>query len=452
MSVGSRFRERKTPAPAGNRITLGVFHLVLDEPPSEKGRILSESTLMSTSDTTPLLIERTWDRTNPGPPYLTGGSFVSVKASLPHHDLKAYGTYRGDPSSWSHTPTWKGHWKYVGGFGSPNFNADTYTLSTYVDIGLDQSVVSPWFPSMTTLGSQAYAKLRPQIPKAGLGIMLAEARDLPRMMQTTSRGFHDLWSSMGGSSSSKSMLPKKTANHFLNAQFGWVPFLGDISSMYDVYNNSGKYLRQLAKDNNTWVRRLRTEKIIESEQVLSTFPNLRVNPGPLGTNWLTVFTDATSKLILRTSTQVWYEGAFKYYRPEFDGSQEWSNSKLGDLSRLTTLLGARINPSLIYRATPWTWLIDWFTNVGDTVQRASDWAADGMVSKYMYLMRRQTREVVLQQTIHSKSAGVITMEWTRNAVVKHRVPASSPYGFSLSGSDLSPRQLAILGALGISRS
>lgn len=452
MSAVARFRERITPAPADNRTVKGVLKEIYYPPESIRGTVRQSITLYTVTDDTAIGFERCWDEVHPGPPYLTGGPFLSVKATLPHHTILGKGVYNGNAHQLN-ANDWA-YWSYTGGFGDPYFGlTDSIALDEYVNAGKVLTNAS-LYPTLTPLASEAYNRLRPEIEHGGLGLALAEAREIPRMMKTTAEGFHTMWKSVGGnpSSSYKRMRPKKAADHYLNTQFGWVPFLGDFAKFYDVYLNSGKYIRQLTKDNNTWVRRHRSDKKIESETVLATTPQRRCNPSDLGVEFGELFHPTTaSQLILRESTMVWYEGSFKYYRPEFDGSKDWYNTSYGDIHRHLTLLGARINPSLIYNATPWTWLVDWFTNVGDTVQRASDSATDSIVSKYMYLMHHKIRELVVKVQLYPRHSGVVNVEWSRKFDIKRRVSADSPYGFSLSPDALSGRQLSILGALGLSR-
>jgi hypothetical protein len=93
---------------------------------------------------------------------------------------------------------------------------------------------------------------------------------------------------------------------------------------------------------------------------------------------------------------------------------------------------------------------DWFSNAGDVVQAAQEWATDSMVSKYMSLMHHRRRRFELKSEFSTCDGQLHKLIWYREADIKRRQAAGSPFDFVLSGS-LSPRQLAILIALGISR-
>lgn len=451
MPSTARFRERVQAVPPGNRVFLGKLE-VFQDTPGPQNRLIQTVDHYSASSSWSGLFEKCWDQTNPGPPFMTGGPLTSVKTSLPHHVIKGVGVYESPINS---DPVDQGfgtgHHRYTGGWGDPDFFGDNWNESKYSTLGYDQSDPNIFKP-LGLLAAGAYAKLRPKIEHAGMGVALAEARDIPRMMKGTAKQFSDIWNAMGGRSSGGIMQPKRLSNDFLNIQFGWIPFLNDMRQFYDVYQNSKKYIARLRRDNNQWVKRYRNDKIIESETYISFEPGNRVNPGPGFQLGAALYSNnPQSHLIQRTSTQVWYEGRFKYYRSEFDESRPGSDSLFGDIQRQMTLYGARISPSNIYKATPWTWLIDWFTNVGDVVDRASDAGMDGVVSKYMYLMHHDVREIILRQFLHMKYGGTLTMDFSRKADIKRRVSADTPYGFGLTWETLSPRQLAILGALGISR-
>lgn len=385
--------------------------------------------------------ERCWDSTNPGPPYRSGGDFTKTTISYPNNELQGVGHYVGDPSLDVYSD-------YTGGFGIPQFELDPLAVGSQADFGDDRS--NPmYFPDLSSLGNGAYARLRPSLERAGLGVALAEARDLPRMLSTTAKSFSDIWGAMGGSASSRIMQPKNVADNFLNVQFGWVPFIKDISQLWDVTQNAESYLAQQVKDNNQWVRRHRTEKVIENDELLATYYTRKVEP-LLPADLYQPGVSMESREIHRTYTRVWYEGAFKYYRPELDETHPDSKSKWGNMMKMMNLYGLRLSPAIIWKATPWTWLIDWVSNVGDVIQRASDWGLDGVVSKYMYLMHHIRHDQILQVDMPLRG-GVQKMSFNRFAEVKSRRGASSSFGFDLTPSQLSGRQIGILGALGISR-
>lgn len=446
----SRFRERLTPPPVFGKVVAGKLlkYKVSDD------KLVSSEDLIDFPSVSNQLIERTWDSINPGPPYRTGGSFTNIKVELPQFSIQGSGSYKSVP--WA-LPGGPFYFKYDGGWVNPSFAGDLVQMAKYDQAGLDVPPTFILIPDTAPYCSEVYKRLRPQLEKAGLSVALAEARDIPRMMQTSARGFHDIWKSIGGNSVTPLMQPKKLADQFLNQQFGWAPFISDLRKFDNVYQNSGRYIDEITRKNNMWTKRVKkikydeTSKLITRNYTLGCFPvgqyieSLMIRRLVNGNLCYGV-----NELHEVIKTDVWCEGSFKYYRPEFDRNLAGYDSAWNGMQRQMMLYGARLNPSVVYKATPWSWLIDWFINVGDVIDRANDWAYDSMVSKYIYLMHHYTREVKFLQTMHLIS-GDKTLEWVRSCEVKRRQQADNPYNFCLTWSALTARQLAILAALGISR-
>jgi hypothetical protein len=143
-------------------------------------------------------------------------------------------------------------------------------------------------------------------------------------------------------------------------------------------------------------------------------------------------------------------GSYKYYRPEFDASLPDYNSSWNSVKRYLTIYGARITPSTVYRATPWTWLADWMSDFSGNIDAMTDIAIDAIAARYLYVSVQSATEQVLVQNLPFRN-GTISAEWSLKWTEKVRNGASTPYGFGLSWNLLSPRQLAILAALKITR-
>lgn len=449
VSIGSRYRERLTAAPINDQATIGVMSVVQSTQDYLNGLVANYKSLAGQS--TFASMERVWDETHPGPPYTTGGAFLSAKSTIPSLTVEGTGSYLSeDPHQYRN-----GYLNYVGGFQSAGtmWN-DPRTDADYFDIGLD-TTKTEFFPLQSNTDPEIWNKTQPKISEAGLGLFLAEARDTPRMMRTSAKGFHDIWKAIGGSSKGSLMSPKGAAEHFINHQFGWRPFVKDLLDFNRVYHNSKDYMDRIKRNNNTWVKRRRVLKHLESEVIVFD------SPSDWGSGWythpadwmiMTMFKNKRYQVINRVYTEEWSEGSFKYYRPEFDDRSPASAGLYGNIQRQLSLYGAQINPSLVYKATPWTWLIDWFSDVGKSIDNASNIAADSSVCKYLYLMQSQRREITARQTALTAQSGTpFEAEWSRKASTKRRRGNVSPYGLNLGWGDLSPTQLTILGALGITR-
>jgi hypothetical protein len=302
-------------------------------------------------------------------------------------------------------------------------------------------------------GSDAWNLTKPRLEKAGIGIALAEIRELPKMLSKTAGIFNEGWKLIAGRSLKQSarMLPKKAGDHFLNHQFGWVPFLGDVEKAVTVAINSKEIIAKLSRENGKDIRRRRTIVTNSSQFLARKDDGWFMEPaGDTIGGLMDGNGTAYRELHVQQDVVVTSSGSFRYYRPEFDLGDPQYWGALNRLKRELTIHGARINPSFVYNITPWTWLIDWFTKAGDHVDMLTDWGSDGLAAKYLFVMAHTKSLVKFIQFVPWKS-GPARYELHRVIDIKQRVNANTPYGFSLSWGDLTARQLAILGALGLSR-
>jgi len=149
--------------------------------------------------------------------------------------------------------------------------------------------------------------------------------------------------------------------------------------------------------------------------------------------------------------ETWFSGAFTYHIPSIALYKQ--TGMLEAVGKAQHLLGLELTPETVWNLAPWSWAIDWFSNAGDVVSNLSDWATDGLVLKYGYIMERITHEETYTLVGPSRlrfptgtSASSVTLKYES----KRRLPAT-PFGFGLSWNSFSPRQLAITAALGITR-
>jgi len=368
--------------------------------------------------------EVTKDELHPGPPYRTGGPFTSWKVNTDEWVAKA-------PVD---VPYFL--WRYAGEH-LPAIRPSVYSgYSSFSDFqnfsGYDD--VSDWGPT-------GWNRFRPTKSGADVAVFLGELKEVPRMLRTTAKGFKDVWKSMGGSPTGFG--PKSVANHWLNTQFGWFPFLNDLRNFYTSATNFDKKLKQLRRDNGRWVKRggtLSTEN--DSELVYEQTGSAGLLPAPI-TQLCSGPPYGSGETWRHISRHIWFEGAFRYWIPGKPGTLPW-NAKAAAL-----IFGARPSPSLVWELTPWSWLIDWVSNAGDCIDNLSSILYDNLCAKYAYVMGHTTVETVYTGKTNYKT-GPVTASWYYSLDCKTRV-AASPFGFGLTGSDFSARQWSILSALGLTR-
>jgi len=311
----------------------------------------------------------------------------------------------------------------------------------------------PAYGSATQFGAEGWNRFQPTLKAVDQTAILYELKDLPDQLKTSAELFRGAYKAFGGKASGEFMSPKPVADNFLNQQFGWGPFLDDMTNTFLAYRNARKNFRKLKQENGRWIHRRGTvRKILESSEELFTDHYAYVAPdlGSLS-RWDTApdgnLTRGYSRFIHETEERVWFSAEFRYWVPDLVHDE---HSLYSYVMNRAAYYGVRVNPYLIWKLTPWTWLADWFGNVSQFYRSVADDAADNLVARYAYVMCHLEKRTRHFATVFLSDGRDAEMAWTAFYESKHRAKAS-PFGFDLTPGDLSDRQVAILAALGISR-
>lgn len=287
------------------------------------------------------------------------------------------------------------------------------------------------FGDISSYGATAWNKFKPGKPEVDLAVALAELKDFHSLFQIRLKNFKDL------------------GNDYLNYQFGWLPFLSDVRRFWSLTQKLGQKLDELQRANGKWHLRRGTVKVDSAEYSRwETHDNSKPCFSPSLSSWLTSNPDYKASGRSYYDRKIWFSGRFRYHIPDLDKSVAlWNVGTRVNVAR--KLYGLRITPATLWELMPWSWLIDWFSNAGDVISNISGGAVD-CVAKYAYVMGTTSHTSVqhCEATLAygAKISGVVSLE----AVYKQRV-AANPFGFGLTDSQLSARQIAILSALGIQR-
>jgi hypothetical protein len=323
--------------------------------------------------------------------------------------------------------------------------------------------------NLEDLGTRAYNRLRPKPERLNLFQSLYEIKEVPRMIKPLAadharnwrrltrdlRGLNDLLPRYRDEKVRDvvaRMNPKRVADKFLETQFGWVPFVSDVVSLIDTTLHYDQYLADVVRRNGSWQQRRFSEEVLETSDLVHSTSSSGLSVSSYSSPSLgsTYLTNSSVRVYKETCTRIWYEGKFRYYYPEFNKIPPSQLGALVMLQRKLRLHGLYISPTLIYRVIPWTWLLEWFLNVGDNLQMLEDQLTGRVASQYMYLMRHtyeRYKYIVTWTTVDGQS---LSFEKFDSIDCKRRVPAGSNFGFSAAPGGLSPMQQAILIALGLS--
>lgn len=283
------------------------------------------------------------------------------------------------------------------------------------------------------LGSAAINRTLPTRTHASLAVTLAELRKegLPQLI-----GIQTLKGKNGP--------VKNLAGEYLNFEFGWKPLISDVEKLLVSVRDSRKILEQYQRNSGKSIRRRynfpeRRETFSVRREVLTpSYPASSNEYVGTGNGYLTLSGVFTSN--------AWFSGAYRYLIPTDDSLM----GKLKDWEReANLLLGTRITPEVIWNATSWTWLLDWFVNIGDVVSNISYLGQDGLVLHYGYIMRNTHLEARAHTTnVVRGSSRPLTCDVVIDQ--KARIKAT-PYGFGLNPESFTLKQWSILGALGLTR-
>jgi len=369
-----------------------------------------------------------------------GGQFDVFRDVTTVSPAHTNGTFRSGNFSWDFT-----------GSLIPLFTPSLPSSPSY-PIGASES-------SILAQGTLGWNRRKPTRPLGGLGQAIAELHDLPKLpgllkMKDAARLMHkEHRSRFSNMSRHKGGVGNYLGSEYLNWAFGWLPLVKDIKDLADNVKNLQPHLAQLIRDNGQPVRRKGKVNKTTSTSVLTRTPSTALAFPSLDSRLIEA--PFTSVKTTTVSQEYWFSGRFRYYlHPK--GAQ-WALDKIQipsredyQLSRI--LFGIDFTDlHLYYELMPWSWLVDWVVPVGQIIDNLVNDSADNLVADYAYIMAHLSQND--QEVTQGKLVGgpPFSCSYSRLTETKQRRYAS-PYGFGVSLTALRPAQLAILAALGLTRS
>jgi hypothetical protein len=249
---------------------------------------------------------------------------------------------------------------------------------------------------------------------------------------------------------------KYLGSEFLNITFGWTPIINDIGAglrllleldralfvsddtrrrrKTQVYTNLSR-----KTDSVTWI----TEPPLG--RVTTSLRNSRLVTNNVTGSGNTQSVALTTDLALSSQISVWTTARFATgLSPRMQDN--------GYVDRGIDLLGLRLTPETLWELTPWSWLIDWFSNTGTIVRNLSTLGLSNTILNYAY----STMRWKYQSTAWARPVSTFSVKYGGNFIqvekADHKVRmAASPFGFGTDLSQLSAGQWSILVALGLAR-
>jgi len=296
-------------------------------------------------------------------------------------------------------------------------------------------------------GPKAFNDSVPTKPKAGINQLIGEIDQIPRLGIKTFSDFPrraDFFRNLG--------------DDWLNAKFGWVPFLSDIQKLMKSVLKSSEVIDQYFKDSKKPIHRRRfylqdpVTSFYETAPAINSLHYISPADHPFYTGFYEPgFTSGITSQTITVQEKFWFTGSFTYFAGQVAESAD-PLEKIHTYENLANqIVGSRMTPDLLWELAPWSWLVDWFVDIGTITNNAVLLSEDSLVLRYGYLMRT----TLVQNTISVKglkfksfNPGFISSSYALTR--KERVKAT-PFGFGLNPNSFSDQQWAILAALGLTK-
>lgn len=383
------------------------------------------------------------DELHKGPPYKTGGPF----------NLWRWRYNDCTPKLLEGNRTLD-YWKYTyQGSMVPSFSPLARPSSYDPTTALDYFKTNFGDTDTSVDATKGYTKFSPLKPKVDLGQTIAEIRELPRMLLSSILFYKKIF--LRNADSLKYLryskapwytLGRNTASEWLNLNFGWIPFINTLRDTIMLTSDLDERIARIRHFNDKWETRggiLRDETIGEDVSTLGSTTSSRTWPTSLVS---ALYNTGSCRVTRIKRRKAWFKAKYKYHIPELN----LPNGKVPHWV-VQRLYGLSLSPVLVYDLIPFSWLLDWFSNIGDVIASWNQHVELGnMVTSGAYLM--DTIEIENQVSV-SRMCGDKThhADWKFLGTMKRRVKSPSPFGFDVPLSGLSSWQTSILSALSFNR-
>lgn len=243
------------------------------------------------------------------------------------------------------TTTLRGHAtngvKDAGSYGQATF---TNVINIFPSAG-NEIVISS--SEKDQLRVRLLASTGPLTPKVNLPLFIFELKDIPMMLKHAGDLLHKIRSPSGLSPH------KEAAAATLAYQFGWAPLIGDIAKLINFSELVKRRQVELEKANSQ--RGLQRRMTFETKSQSQTKDNVL-----LVSNMGSIY----GSTVATQTTRSW---ATVRWKPK--GGQQYGR-KPSHNEAFRTALGLNLGqiPITVWKALPWSWMIDWFADISNVMQ------------------------------------------------------------------------------------
>ncbi len=313
---------------------------------------------------------------------------------------------------------------------------------------------------MVTAGATAIARTIPTTPTTSVLQILGELREklpaipghllgnvLRKSIKTTRIVDHaekKITETVNLKKPSKRDVARSAGGEHLNLQFGVLPTVSEFRKFYWAYKRADRMWAEYVQGAKRLSRRRYAfpTEVSTTTEVLSgagIYPALPAGVPPSAY----LLEPGTLTIETKNSRKLWFSGAYVYAVPEkgFARAETY----------MSKVYGGRLTPEILWNLAPWSWMVDWFSNTGDVMRNLSELSRDGTLLKWGYVMCETQQDVTYtwKGNIRINNTWTsVSLDQTFHHSMKRRI-AASPFGFGLTYSGLTPRQIAIALSVGI---
>jgi hypothetical protein len=248
---------------------------------------------------------------------------------------------------------------------------------------------------------------------------------------------------------------------YLNITFGWTPLIQEYANLIKVGMNLERVIyyesfrRKRQWDGPTWQQKIAGSVSINCANNAFNAGGLLADGGKIG---------YSSGVGLSFDSQADHVASEDYhFASRYTGLAKASrraNSFSDQAMDVVKRLGLVDDPRLLWDLTPYSWLVDWFTSMGDSVANAAvysphkgKYSVDYAYLTTQHLVKSEGRILRPTTTPSSAYRSFRVKQATSVAISQTRWrDRATPFGFGTQLGSLSASQYAILVALGLARS
>lgn len=303
----------------------------------------------------------------------TGGSYTDWDGSVGYGPSGAGGEYMEthfspgppytEPNNWTHIIHGANPVR-ISGTGYPyNVLSQPRVYSGYAVDNINLGVSNP-NPNHDALVTSALANINPDKPQVDAPLFLWELQELPGAIR-------DIGIGLGGKTQSGNLNP---GSIYLSWQFGWGPLFSDLANFLSLADATQKRLAQLRKAS----RREHIEGSLFDSSNSWTSSNYKM------------YGISEWRINYTARERAWYTTSYQFDQSQLEGLDS------SGIPRLRWALGLHARPSTIWNAIPWTWMVDYFGNIGtflEANQGRFKFSASNMCTMYEHTLIANVEDI-----------------------------------------------------------